>query len=260
MRIILNADDFGQNDDTVAATIECFERGALSSATIMPKMPATPRAVAFAKEHPQFSFGVHLTYVRESDGTPESPICSTAEVPGLVDADGRFLPSNLVRSRALLGRIPVDQIERETAAQIESLLERGIPVSHVDSHGHLHKFKPFRQALERVLPRLGIRRVRSVQDVYLTRPLKSPTFWFGPLWRAKLRRRFEAPEHFFMPDSLADRDWPTALLARLKGASLEVGVHPGYQEAWRAADRAAVQDFTGRAKAAGHEIIGWKDL
>lgn len=260
MRIIVNADDFGQDDDTVAATIECFERGGLTGATIMPKMPATSKAVEFAKHHPEFSFGVHLTYVRENDTTPESPLCPPGEVPALTDSDGRFLPSNLVRRRAILGQIPVDQIERETTAQIESLLAHGIPISHVDSHGHLHKFKPFREALVKVLPQFGIARVRNVQDVYLTKPLKSPTFWFGPFWGKKLRQHFKSPDHFFMPDSLADRDWPTTLPGRFKEASMEVGVHPGYQETWRSSDRMAVQAFAAGVKAAGHELIGWKDL
>jgi hypothetical protein len=39
MKIITNVDDFGYSDDTVAATIECFEKGAPISATIMSKMP-----------------------------------------------------------------------------------------------------------------------------------------------------------------------------------------------------------------------------
>ena len=41
MRIIINADDFGMDEDTVRATIECLEAGALTGATIMPNMPAT---------------------------------------------------------------------------------------------------------------------------------------------------------------------------------------------------------------------------
>src|SRR5436190_2722497 len=104
MRIITNADDFGQDDDTVAATIECFERGALTSATIMPKMPATQRAIEYARSHAQFSFGVHLTFVRENERTPESPICAGGEIPALVDPDGRFPDSDKVRWQALFGR------------------------------------------------------------------------------------------------------------------------------------------------------------
>ena len=40
LQLVVNADDFGQSDDTVDATIECFEAGALTSATLMAGMPA----------------------------------------------------------------------------------------------------------------------------------------------------------------------------------------------------------------------------
>ena len=49
MRLVLNADDFGYSDDTEEATNECFECSALTSATIMPAMPAAARAIAFAR-------------------------------------------------------------------------------------------------------------------------------------------------------------------------------------------------------------------
>ena len=104
MRIILHADDFGYDDETVRATIECFERGALTSATIMPKMPATAAAVEYAKAHPQFSFGVHLTYV--SDGV-ERPVSDPKELPALCRPDGLFLPSQTVRVRAMQDKLPL---------------------------------------------------------------------------------------------------------------------------------------------------------
>src|SRR5262245_26642107 len=148
MRIITNADDFGFSDDTVEATIGCFESGALTSATIMPRMPATERALEYARTHPEHSFGVHLTYV--SDGV-EAPVLPPSEIPGLVGEDGLFKNSNVVRVMALLRRLSVDEIQRETEAQIRRVVDAGVAVSHVDSHGHLHKFGPFRDALRRVL-------------------------------------------------------------------------------------------------------------
>src|SRR3954452_2358023 len=145
MRIITNADDFGQNADTVVATIDCFQRGALTSASIMPRMPATAQAIDFARANPQFSFGVHLTFVRETDATPEAPLSPPVDVPDLVDpADGRFAASDTIRWRALLNRVSVEQIAREVTAQLAFVRDQGITLSHVDSHGHLHKFKPFR--------------------------------------------------------------------------------------------------------------------
>ena len=259
MRIVINADDFGHSADTVRATIDCFERGIVTSASIMPRMPATSAALQFAAAHPELSFGVHLTFV--GDGT-ERPVADASEVEHLVDEDGRFLPTNRIRMRALTRRLPMRELEREVAAQIDAVLEGGVTVSHVDSHRHLHKYGPFRAALERVLPRYGIRRVRTVQDVYLRRPWKSPTFWIGPAWRHKLRRSFVTTDHFYMGTSAGDRTWDglgTLVAAFPQDRTLEIGMHPGYEEPWREAERIALADFVASIHGA-HALVGWSDL
>jgi hypothetical protein len=256
MRIIVNADDFGFDDQTVDATIACFERGLLTSATIMPKMPATARAVAYACAHPEHSFGVHLTY--GGDGI-EEPVLAPERVPALVEPSGKLLQSNKTRMLAVLRRIPEDQIERETEAQLRVLIDRGVQPSHVDSHGHIHKFKPFRGALARVLPRFGIRKVRSAQDVFVERPLKSFSYWLGPHWRRSLRRRFETTQHFFMPRGGPGEAWAAALAARLPRGTLEVGVHPG-PDGWRLDQRREVEIFISLVRRRGATLIGWKEL
>jgi predicted glycoside hydrolase/deacetylase ChbG (UPF0249 family) len=259
MRIILNADDFGYDDDTVAATIECFETGALTSATIMPKMPATERAVDYAKANPRFSFGAHLTFVAD---TVEAPFSKPADIPALVRPDGRFRDSQELRLTALRGQLPVEQVEREMTLQLEFLLDQGVPLSHVDSHGHLHKFKPFVEAMRRVLPRFAIRRVRTAQDVYLRRPFKSPTYWLGGVWRRRIRRHFVTTDHLYMGNSPEDarRLAGGELIPLLKGETIEVGVHPGHAEAWRAEEYRAVRAFAACAVEAGHRLMTWSDL
>jgi predicted glycoside hydrolase/deacetylase ChbG (UPF0249 family) len=59
-KLIINADDFGFSKETVEKTIEFFQKGLISSATLMPNMPAFEEAVDFAIQHPQFSYGLHL--------------------------------------------------------------------------------------------------------------------------------------------------------------------------------------------------------
>src|SRR5690348_1454589 len=110
MKIVLNADDFGYDADTVRATIDCFEQGALSSASIMANMPETRAAIDYARSHPHFGFGVHLTYV--STGT-ERALSDPKTIPALCDDTGTLFPYSVVRLRATRGQIPEDQIERE---------------------------------------------------------------------------------------------------------------------------------------------------
>lgn len=260
MKIITNADDFGMSEEVNAATIECFERGCLTSATIMPRMPGTAEAVAYALRRPELSFGVHLTYVGD---TIEAPVGDPSNIPDLVQSCGLFRPSNEVRLLALRNRLSVDQIALETQAQIQSLVDKGVRISHVDSHGHLHKYRPFRRALRAVLPKFGISRVRSSQDLYLKKPYKSLNYWYGPIWSRKIRQYFVTTDHFYMPSSARDTCWHDSLLGlfpTLSGSTIEVGVHPGYSESWRADERSEVLAFGDEARRLGYPLIGWSQL
>jgi chitin disaccharide deacetylase len=259
VRLILHADDFGSSSDTVRATIECFEQGALTSASIMAGMPATAQATEYARAHPELDFGVHLTFV---GGDDERPLSVPSEIPALTTSEGDFRQTRQLRVRALLHRLPVEQIERELVCQVEAVQHAGVEITHVDSHRHMHKLPSFRQALERALPRLGIRRVRAVQDVYLKKPIASPTYWLGPRWARRLASAFATTDHFFMPTSAGDKGWEHALfeaVRRLRGQTLEVGVHPGF-ESWRDQERTSLVSFAALARDGGHELVAWKDI
>jgi chitin disaccharide deacetylase len=259
-RLVLNADDFGASADTVQATIACFDRAALTSATIMPRAPATAEAIAFARERPDLSFGVHLTLVRDED---TRCVSEPGPLGRLVDEGGRFLPTSTFRARALLRRLPSSALELEIAAQIAYVQGEGVAVSHVDSHRHVHKLPVVQEALARVLPRFGIRRVRNVQDIYLRRPALSPTYWVGARWGRMLTGRFTTTAHFYMPTSAGDTDWHVPLLAvagRLGSESLEVGVHPGDDEEWRRSERDSAVAFAAAAREVGHAFASWTDV
>jgi hypothetical protein len=132
----------------------------------------------------------------------------------------------------------------------------------VDSHRHLHKFGVFREALGRVLPDFGVQRVRNVQDVYLRRPLTSPTYWLGRVWRRRLAAAFTTTDHFYMPTSGADPDWSVLVdrLASLPGETIEIGLHPGDEDEWRRSETAALAPFVAAAASRGHGLVTWREV
>ncbi len=252
MKLIVNADDFGYDATSVQSTIECFESGGLSSATIMANMPAFDTAIDYALKNARFSFGVHLNWC---EGVP------LTHPTGLLDDRGEFLHSQVVRKRALAGRLSVQQIADEARAQIKRVRDAGIMISHVDSHGHIHKFAPFMRALRIVLPEFGIRRVRTSQDIYLRPAWRSPTYWVGPLWRRRIRKAFATTAHLAMPDGRDGNDWIAAMLSRCKGPTLEVGVHPGIQHEWqRSQTEAALELGAALRSSVEHQLITWNDV
>jgi hypothetical protein len=69
-------------------------------------------------------------------------------------------------------------------------------------------------------------------------------------------------DHFYMGTSAGDPSW--AGLERVLAAfppdeTLEIGMHPGYAEPWRAAEQAALADFVDSIDGR-HRLIGWSEL
>ncbi|MEE9416874.1 MAG: ChbG/HpnK family deacetylase [Acidimicrobiales bacterium] len=258
MRLIVSADDFGFDEDTVAATIDCLEAGTIRNTSLMANMPATKLAADYAADHPEHCYGVHLTFTRD---TVEMPVLDASTVPRLVDEQGRFLPGRNAQFKALLSRFPSSQIAAEMAAQIGELVDLGVRIDYVDSHKHLHKYPNFRRALPSVLPKFGISMVRTVQNVFLPRPSPTrPTVLLGRFLREPIRRRWRTTDDFFMSDGDLTTDWWSALSMPTAGRVLEVGAHPGRAEPWRAHETDQLTRFAQRARSEGAELIRWRDL
>lgn len=230
--LIINADDFGYSDHTVDATISCFRQGILSSATMMPNMPAFERAAAFAREHPEFSYGLHLCL------TDERPVSDPATIPTLVGPDGRFWRTPEFFKRAMTGRIAKRDIRREGLAQLLRMTDRGIPVHHLDAHGHVHKAALVPYALHSVLREHGVATVRRTQNLFYKRPRVS-RWCLNHLTNTPIRFLGKTTDYFLMVAgmlSAADNGWWEFCIERLPPGVTEIGIHPGWDEPWRRLD------------------------
>lgn len=128
--LIINADDFGMCHAENVATMDGLERGAFCSATIMVPCPWFEEVVAFAQRLPTADLGVHLTHTSEWETYKWGPLCGRSAVPTLVDARGHFYRD----VESLYAHARLNEVERETRAQIERALAAGIDVTHLDSH------------------------------------------------------------------------------------------------------------------------------
>lgn len=262
MKVILHADDFGFDKDTLDATIDCFKKGALTSCTVMVNCEAAEGALEYARKHPEFSFGVHLTYV---DGL--KPILPAKEIPSLVDERGLFLVSNSVRRLAMMLKLPKKEIIAESQAQINKIEKAGVKVSHLDSHGHLHKFLSILYSMKHL--KLGgepVQKVRCVQNVFVEQPSrKSPVFWLNKYFKWYLKHKFKNPQYFYMSANNMDIGWADTILVEMdklpQDAVIEIGVHPGHKEAWRQHEYDDIIEFAAKLRASGkHQIINWNQL
>ncbi len=132
-RLIVNADDFGLTRPITDGVIDAFERGILTSASLVATGETFDRAAQYASSHPDLDSGIHLMIVQ---GAPALP---AEQVPSLVQADGRFLPGyGEFMARYLSGGVRDEEVEAEWSAQVARLRGAGVRVTHLDSIQHLH--------------------------------------------------------------------------------------------------------------------------
>lgn len=231
-KLIVNADDFGLNDETVDWTIEGFELGKITSATIMAGMPATALAVEYAKSHPQFSFGVHLCLV------DEKPLSDPAKIPSMVDPKtGKLWPTRQFIIRNFLGLVKVEDLKTEMRAQIDALKLMGLKISHVDGHGHNHRLPQAIKALQELQSEGVIDdKVRRCQDLFIGKPGLLSKMINKPMQK-RLVKSFKMTDHFLMAAGhTQDVKWFSRAVANLPDGITEIGIHPGKTEDWRRID------------------------
>jgi predicted glycoside hydrolase/deacetylase ChbG (UPF0249 family) len=132
--LIVNADDFGQSHGVNRGIIEAHERGIVTSASVMVRWPATAEAVAYSRQHPHLSLGLHV------------------DVAEWAYRDGKWT--------CLYEVVPahdITAITNEVFRQLEIFIRLvGRKPTHLDSHQHGHRRGPLRAVLMRVARALQI--------------------------------------------------------------------------------------------------------
>lgn len=234
----MNADDLGFVPSVTRGIIEAIEHGVVRSASLMVNMPDAADAVRqvgrLMQQGVDVGVGLHLNLVV---GRPLTP------APSLTRPDGGFLPLQAHAWRAWRGTMDLVAVERELVAQLDrahSLLAGvGAPVTHLDSHRHVHAIPAVYQLVTRLARERGIPHVRQ--------PVESTPTLLGRPRAIAARRvlralvgalppyddaRFAGVALMRSPTVARDLD---ALADTLPPGRTELMVHPGYDSAELAA-------------------------
>ncbi len=154
-RLIVNADDFGENGAVNAAIIAAHERGIVTSASLIVTGEGFEEAVTLAQSHPDLRVGLHVVLVH---GRPCLP---PEAIPDLVTAQGT-LPYNAPAAGLRWFFTPrvQDQIRREVWAQVERFLSTGLEMDHLNAHLHFHVQPVVFPVLLDVAQAIGVKRMR----------------------------------------------------------------------------------------------------
>ncbi len=128
--LIINADDFGMSHATNLAVFDAFERGVLTSATVMMPTAWVKEVALWVEEHPEAAVGVHLTHTSEWKNYKWAPVAGRAAVPGMLAPDGYMWGGE----EDVWAHATPQEAMAEAKAQIEYALSLGIEPTHIDSH------------------------------------------------------------------------------------------------------------------------------
>ena len=132
--LIVNADDLGMTDAVNTGIAVAFERGIVTSASLMVRQAAAPAGAAYAKAHPDLAVGLHIDLGQWDYENGEWIVAyehCDQEDPASVERETR---AQLELFRQLLGRDP----------------------THLDSHQHVHMNEPAAGVAARLAEELGV--------------------------------------------------------------------------------------------------------
>jgi len=156
--VVINADDLGMSAEVNQAIVASFERGLVTTSTIMANMPGFADACAAIRIHSlEDRIGVHLNLTEGSPLTEPIRYC-----PRLCSAEGRLRLLSWPLWR--LSGEEAAAVETELRAQVDAVLASGIRPSHFDSHHHVHTQWLIATIVMRIARRYGVEAVRLTRN------------------------------------------------------------------------------------------------
>lgn len=166
-KLIVTADDFGLSVAVNQAIEQAFKEGILTTTSLMAGAAQVQDAVERARRNPNLKIGLHVVVARGR------PVLPPAQVPDLVDADGRF-SSQLFKSGVRIFFLPRvrRQLEQEIEAQFAAFKSFGLQFDHVNAHNHMHLHPTVFRMILKIGRKYGVRSIRIPREPLL------------PIWRA----------------------------------------------------------------------------
>ena len=158
--MIVTADDFGLTAEVNEAILEAFHRGLISTASVMANMPGFEQACELAHEHELTDqVGSHLVL---TEGEPLSDRIRSCE--RFCDSEGTFRYWRGSDRALYLSPVERTAVACELRMQILRCRDRGLHVTHLDSHHHVHNKHAIGSIVISIAQELAIPRVRLAHN------------------------------------------------------------------------------------------------
>ena len=216
--VLVNADDFGISPAVNCAIVNAFRERLIDTCTIMANFPAFEEACDAAHAG-GFSGRVGLHFVLD-EGIPLTE--ELRREPRFCAPDGRMFP----RRRNKFIRLSSSE-KRAVAAELRAQIARcrafGLPLTHLDSHHHIHEELGIIGVVLPTLKEQGVPFVRPMQNLSISRTLVRRIYTH--IFNTELRRRGVSWTRYFGAVSDYERCCASQG-APPPGETVELMVHP----------------------------------
>jgi predicted glycoside hydrolase/deacetylase ChbG (UPF0249 family) len=152
-QLIINADDFGMNAFCDEAILELAKDNCITSTTILSNLCSTSSLKALGETN--ISTGLHINLIEGR------PVSKPGSIKSLIDSHGNFKSAFHLFTGFITGMVWPEHIETEIQAQYKLLTDRGLQVSHADSHQHVHQYPYLGNCILKILKKLNIQKIRN---------------------------------------------------------------------------------------------------
>lgn len=222
IKLVINADDYGLNENQTEAILKSFREGIITSSTVVVTTSDYRRAILRAREEKVFDkIGLHLNLTQGMPLTEPIRRCRR-----FCNPDGMF---NKRFHNSALGRLILTKQERravslEVDAQMRAYIDVGFPLMHLDSHHHSHTDISIAHIALPMAREMGFRSVRLSRNIPWSGLRLAKRAYKTYYNRYALRQGFACTDYF---GAVSDFDGTVENLPL--DCSVELMVHPNFQ-------------------------------
>lgn len=168
--LILNADDFGWDNDATNAIIDLIETDKIHNTTVLANHVQSADLIRLKKLEANISIGLH-TCINEGKSLNNIP-------SSLTDSTCNFYSSRKLFIKTLRREIKYTDVLHEIKLQCDFIRSHNICITHADSHQHIHQYPFLGKMILHALAEVGITKIRNCNpfSIYDQRRLIIKTF------------------------------------------------------------------------------------
>lgn len=233
-KLVIIADDFGFSQGVNLGVVTLWQKNLIGGVSISANFPGFSQAVKLGRKE-KMEIGFHLNL------TQGKPILPVRKVRSLVGKNGEFLGKEMFFLKTILGKINYEEVAQETRAQIKKIKSFGIEPIFANGHQNVQLFPGiFRIFLEEVsIAKISFVRnpldagLKSLRGWHIKPQRKILLFILGRIARKKIvSSDLKFPGQSFSLSLKKEFNINQLLdfVGSLRGRTIEMTVHPGYQE------------------------------